>query len=406
MLYEYTAVDLKNRRLKGNIDAASPREVKTILKEKRLLIISIKAKEKSSLFANFNKKRKARLNFVNLVNFTRQMGIMINAGLSIVDSLDILSSQAKNLDEKTVISKLEEHIKSGTSLSEAMKDFKSSFPPYYISLIKAGESSGKLDDVFLRLAENLEKAREFRGKVTGALIYPIVVVIAIIAVAFIMITFVLPRLLELYKNFNVDLPLTTQVIIAISSFFSKFWPLIISVVAATVIGIKTISRSPKNKKIIDAHLLGIPVFGSIIQKSILVEITRTLSILIKSGVPILESLNIVKDITNNLVYQEALSLVYENVEKGMTLGDALSSTELFPSIFVQMTAVGERTGKLDDTLIRLSRYFQMETELAVKAATTLIEPAILIVLGIGVGFLVLSVLTPIYNLTSSFGVAQ
>ncbi len=406
MLYEYTAVDLKNKRIKGVVDAATAREVKTILKEKKLLIISIKAREKSSLFAYFNKKKKARLNFVSLVNFTRQMGIMINAGLSIVDSLNILSSQAKNLDEKTVISKLEEYIKGGTSLSEAMKNFQSSFPPYYISLIKAGESSGKLDDVFLRLAENLEKAREFRGKVTSSLIYPIVIIVGILAVAFIMITFVLPRLLELYKNFNVDLPVSTKVIIAVSSFFSKFWPLIITGLTAIVIAIKAISKSPKNKKIIDAHLLGLPVFGPIIQKSILVEITRTLSILIKSGVPILESLNIAKDITNNVLYQEALSIVYENVEKGMTLGDALAATELFPSIFVQMTAVGERTGKLDDTLIRLSTYFQMETELAVKAATTLIEPAILVVLGVGVGFLVLSVLTPIYSLTSSFGAAQ
>lgn len=405
MLFEYTAIDLHHRKIKGILEAVNEQEVKMLLKEKKLFIVDIQERS-SALPFQFGQKPKGKLNFNQLVDFTRQMGIMINAGLSIVDSLNIIANQSTNFNEKLVVTKLEDHIKSGTTLSEGMKDFGNSFPGYYLSLIKAGESSGKLDEVFMRLADNLEKSKEFRGKVMGALIYPIVVVIAIVVVAFIMMTFVLPKLLEMYKNFNVDLPFTTQMIIYVSNFSQQFWPLIIIAVGVIAVVIKQFLRNPKNKRMLDLYTLKIPVFGDIIKKSVLVESTRTLAVLIKSGVPILEGIDIIKNTTGNSVYRDAFAMVHLSIEKGRTLGDALADTELFPSIMIQMASVGERSGKMDDTLMRLSNYFQMETEIAVKTATTLIEPMILVVLGLGVGFLVVSVLTPIYNLTSSFGAAK
>jgi type IV pilus assembly protein PilC len=187
---------------------------------------------------------------------------------------------------------------------------------------------------------------------------------------------------------------------------SKFWPLIILGTFLGVVFVQRLFKRPANRKVLDMYLIKIPVFGDIMQKSILVEATRTLAILIQSGVPLLEAITIVKRTTNNVLYQDAFADVYEDIEKGRSLGEALSDTNIFPPIFVQMTSVGERTGKLDDTLMRLSRYFQMESELAIKTATTLIEPAILIILGLGVGFLITSILTPIYNLTSSIGAAR
>ncbi|MFA6005045.1 MAG: type II secretion system F family protein [Patescibacteria group bacterium] len=405
MLFEYTAIDLHHRKIRGILEGVNEQEVKLLLKEKKLFIIAIE--EKRTVFPfQIGQKQKGKLNFNQLVDFTRQMGIMINAGLSIVDALSIMSTQSTNFNEKLVITKLEDHIKSGNTLSGAMHDFPETFPSYYLSLIKAGESSGKLDDVFMRLADNLEKSKEFRGKVMGALIYPIVVVIAIVVVAFIMMTFVLPKLLDLYKNFNVELPITTKFIMAVSKFCQDFWPLIIVASIVSVVGLKSVLKNPKYRKKMDRYMLKIPVFGSIIKKSILVEATRTLGVLIRSGVPILEGIDIIKNTTDNEVYRDAFAMIHLSVEKGRTLGDALADTDLFPSIMIQMASVGERSGKMDETLFRLSNYFQMETEIAVKTATTLIEPAILVVLGLGVGFLVVSVLTPIYNLTSSFGAAQ
>ena len=407
MQFEYHVLDLKNKRLKGVLEATDAKDAQRMLKEKKFFIVKIKPKKPFfNIFSQLNQKKKGKFNFNGLVNFTRQMGIMINAGLSLIDALEIISVQSKDINQRLVVNKIQEYIKSGSALSTAMTNMPESFPNYYVSLIKAGESSGKLDDVFIRLADNLEKAREFKGKVVGALIYPIIIIIAIFVVGFIMMTFVMPQLLELYENFDVDLPFTTQVIMSLSNFMSRFWYLIIFFIILSIVGIKVLLRNPKNRKILDQFLLRIPVFGDLLQKSILVETTRTLAILIKSGVPLLEAISIVRSTTSNALYQEAFADVYSNIEKGVALGDALNETDIFPTIFVQMTTVGERTGKLDDTLMRLSRYFQMESELAIKSATTLIEPLILVILGLGVGFLVLSILTPIYNLTSSIGAAR
>lgn len=405
MIIEYTAIDLRKKKVRGVLETASLQEAKMILKERKYFILSLKERRKSFL-EEYYPSKKARLSFDSLVDFTRQMGIMTNAGLSLVDSLNIIATQSRDISQRIIVTKLEEHIKNGNSMSIAMSDFAESFPNYFISLIKAGESSGKIDDVFLRLADNLEKTKEYKSKVTGALMYPAIIVIGIFVVAFIMMTFVLPKLLDLYKNFNVTLPFTTQVIIGLSNFMQKYWILVLMFVAATIVVIRILLNNPQNQRQLDYFMLKVPVIGGILQKSVLVESTRTLSILITSGVPILEAINIVKNTTSNLLYREAFESVYSDVEKGRNLGDSLSETDLFPTIFVQMATVGERTGKLDDTLMRISRYFQMESEIAMKTAMTLIEPLILVVLGLGVGFLVLSVLTPIYNLTSSFGAGQ
>lgn len=407
MQFDYQIIDRKQKRSQGTLEAGSIREATAILKEKNAFLVRLTPKQDLfRLLTELVKKKHGKLKFTSLVDFTRQMGIMINAGLSLVDALAIISEQTRDLDQKLVVARIETYIKGGSPLSTALLDLPDSFPNYYVSLIKAGESSGKLDDVFLRLAENLEKSREFRGKVVGALIYPIVIIMAIVVVAFIMMTFVLPQLLDLYENFDIELPMSTRFIISLSSFLSNFWPLIIIGTFLSFVGIKQFFKRPKNRKILDMYLVKLPVFGDILQKSILVETTRTLSILIQSGVPLLEAITIVKRTTNNALYQDAFADIYEDIEKGRSLGEALGDTNVFPAIFVQMTSVGERTGKLDDTLLRLSRYFQMESELAIKTATTLIEPAILVILGFGVGFLIISILTPIYNLTSSIGAAR
>ncbi|MCR4326584.1 MAG: type II secretion system F family protein [Candidatus Roizmanbacteria bacterium] len=407
MLFEYTVSDKSRRINKGTFEASTKEEAIRLLKDKGYLIVSIQEKHTvGDYYYQYLAKTKLKLSFGQLVDFTRQLGIMINAGLSIVDALSIIIRQNRDPRYHGIAVRIQDRIKSGGSFSDGLKEFPDTFQNFYIALIRAGESSGKLDDVLMRLAENLEKSREFRGKVVNALIYPIIVVLGMMVVGFVLMTFVLPQLLDLYNNFNIDLPLSTQIIIAISHFSQQYWPFIIIATIGGAIYARILIKREKVRKHIDGLTLRIPVFGKIIQQSVLVESTRTLSILLSSGVPLLEALSIVTNTSDNLVYQAAFGNVQKNVERGVSLGDALTDENVFPDIFVQMTSVGEKTGQLDDTLMRLSRYFQMETELAVKAATTLIEPLVLVVLGIGVGFLVVSVLTPIYNLTSSFGVAR
>lgn len=223
-----------------------------------------------------------------------------------------------------------------------------------------------------------------------------------VGVMFVMVTFVIPQLLSLYKDFNVDLPVTTQILITISSFTSKTWPIILGVVAGSVVLLRRFLATYQGKHLYDELIMSLPVFGKVVSISDLVDSTRTLSILIGSGVSILDALNIIIDTNTNTIFKSAFTNIYKNVEKGVSLGDSMAHEGVFPPILIQMVIVGEQTGKLDETLLRISNYFEMESEMAVKTMTTLIEPMILIILGLGVGFLVMAVITPIYNLTNSF----
>ena len=399
MLFQYKA--LKNGKTVIKKIEASTQEIVLDYLQKNdyfpISVIEINDKKINIFDSLINK-----IDFNDIVDFTRQVALMLNAGLTLIDSLEILKKQTNKIILKKMIEEISIKIKGGSSFSVALLDYKNLFSKLYISLVKSGEASGKLGEILLRLADNLEKEREFKSKLKGALVYPAIVIIGMFVVMFIMVTFVLPKLLGLYKDFNVELPLSTKILIAVSNFSTQFWPLVLVLIFTASYFIKKYLATKIGKNNFDQFTLKLPVFGKIIAVSALVESTRTLAILIASGISILDTLSIVVDATENAVYQQAFLTVSHKVEKGLSMGTAFEQEEIFPPILVQMTQVGEQTGKLDDTLFRLSKYFEMQSEMATKTMTTLIEPAILVVLGVGVGFLVMSVITPIYNLTNSF----
>lgn len=399
MLFKYKALK-EGKIVEKKIEASSEEALVEYLQKNNYIPISITEikNHQESIFSFLNNT----VSFNDIVDFTRQLAIMLNAGLTIIDALEILKKQDLKPVMKKIIIDIDNEIKSGNSFSSALKKHRQFFSSLYIALVKSGEASGKLSEILLKLADNLEKEREFKSKLKGALIYPAVIFIAMIVVMFIMITFVIPKLLNLYKDFNISLPLITQILIIISDFMVKFWPFLIMTFFSLQFFAKKYFQTYKGKKSLDQFLLKLPVFGKIISISSLVDSTRTLAILVNSGISILDSLDIVIETTENLIFKEAFKNVYQKVEKGQSLGKSLEEEEVFPPILVQMTTVGEQTGNLDDTLMRLSKYFESESEIAMKSATTLIEPAILVILGLGVGFMVMSVITPIYNLTSSF----
>jgi type IV pilus assembly protein PilC len=399
MYFKYKALkgtDIIERQIEAN----STDSVLDYLKKNNyfpISVVEVKQKQQSFITLLNNK-----VTFNDIVDFTRQIAIMINAGLTLIDALEILRKQLAKPGLKKLVGDIDETIKAGGSFSSALKKFPGNFPGLYIALVKSGEASGKLGEILLRLADNLEKEREFKSKLKGALIYPTLILIGMVAVMFIMITFVIPKLMNLYDDFDIELPVTTQVLMLISNFSVRFWPLMIAGVFGLVYLLKRYSKTKSGKAYLDQLSLKLPVLGRVISISALVDSTRTLSILIGAGVSILDALSIVIDTTDNAIYQQAFMNVSRKVEKGQSLGNALDQEGIFPPILVQMSLVGEQTGNLDDTLLRLSKYFEMESEITIKAMTSLIEPMILVILGFGVGFLVLSVITPIYNLTSSF----
>jgi len=389
-----------NKIIEKKIDAESEASVLSFLKENQYFPIEIKKIENESF--SYLSPFFDRVNFNDIVMFTRQIAMMLNAGLTLIGSLAILKKQTTKQSYLRLLENIDKEIRSGNSLSSALKKHRNLFSNLYIALVRSGEASGKLNEILSKLADNLEKQREFKGKITSALIYPVIIIIAMIGVMFVMITFVIPKLLNLYKDFNIELPITTKVLIAVSSVLTKTWPIILVLLFVFLPLIGKIINLPPVRYKIDYYLLRLPVFGRIIQMAALVDSTRTLAILINSGISILDSLNIIIDISDNIIYKKTFESIYKQVEKGSPLGEAFEKEAIFPPILVQMITVGEETGHLDETLNKISRYFEMESEIAVKVATSMVEPLILVVLGLGVGFLVMSVITPIYNLTSSF----
>jgi len=398
MRFSYKAI--KNDKIVTSvIEASTEIEVLNYLRKNAYTPISIR--QNQPLFPQFNSIFN-KVAFVDIVDFTRQLAIMLNAGLTLVDCLAILEKQITKEGMVAVIRSIQKEILSGNTLSRALQKYPGHFSNLYIALVKSGEASGKMSDILLKLADNLEKQREFQSKIKGALTYPIVVFVGMIVIMFIMITFVMPKLLNLYKDFNIDLPLSTKILMAVSSFLVQFWPFMIAGGFIASRFIRNYLKTVRGKLLLDTIMLRLPIFGKVVSISSLVDSTRTLSILIGSGVSILDTLSIIIETTENSLYRNSFKNILKQVEKGVSLGDSFNNENLFPPILVQMVTVGEQTGHLDDTMMRISHYFDLEAENSIKTITTLIEPLILVVLGVGVGFLVISVITPIYNLTTSF----
>lgn len=396
--YNYRAKGIKGEVQNGIVEAGSLRQATSLLHERGFYIINIKElTPKFSLQIGHNK-----ISFDELVHFTRQLSTMITAGLTLVDSLAIIKQQLTKPATLKLVTQIEDEVEGGKSFADVLKKYPETFPPIYIALVKAGEASGKLDTILDRLAENLEKSRDFRNKIRGVLIYPAIVVTGMMTVSLIVMTVVVPRLTQMYKEFGVTLPLPTQILIAVSTFLINYWFIMVGSFVVIFLIFMRWKETWTGKHVLAGVSLRIPIFGALIKQSTLVEITRTLAMLIDGGVPILLSLEISRDATSNILYKEAFTQAAKKVEKGFPLSEPLSDTSLFPPILPQMVVVGEQTGKLGDSLFKLSRYFETEAETAIRALTTMIEPLIMVVLGLGVGFLVMAVLLPIYSLTSKF----
>ncbi|MBI5620316.1 type II secretion system F family protein [Candidatus Gottesmanbacteria bacterium] len=399
--FNYKASDKDGKEVRGLVEGPNIQAAVKLLRSRELFVVSIKETHKDSgisdLLARFKK-----VGFGDVVNFTRQLATMIVAGLSLPDALTILRTQATNPAFVRLIADVEHQIVGGGNLGDSLAKYPNVFSPIYIALVRAGESSGTLDKVLTRLADTLENQSEFRSKVKGAMVYPVIIVIGMVAVVMVMMTVVIPKLTDLYKDFGIDLPLSTKLLISASNFFVQFWWLMIAGMVGLVVGYGKWRKTPLGELMVDSFTLRIPLFGDLTKKVLLVEFTRTLAMLISAGIHILQGLQTLRDSLGNVLYRNAIDEIGKKVEKGFPLGETFAQYDVFPPIVSQMMKVGEETGKLDDTLVKLSRYFESESEHLVRGLTTAIEPIIMIVLGVGVGFIVISVITPIYNLTSQF----
>ena len=409
MQYSYKAKDNKGQLANGTLSANSQSDAVEILRQQKLFVISVKEQSGSSMQADELLSRFSHVGFSQIVDFTRQLATMLNAGLSLVESLSLLESQTPNPAFKKILGDILLEIKGGGTLEKALGKHPEHFNKIFISLISAGEKSGKLDDILLRLADTLEAQRAFQGQVKTAMIYPTIVVFGMVGLATLMMVVVVPQLTEVYNQFDVELPITTQIMITTSNIVVHYWWALLIAAAAFFIWLPLFSKSPIGMRVIDTVTLHLPVWGSLKKDTVMTELTRTLALLIKAGVPILDSLEIVAENNSVCLSFGQFFIIFSTscIKPMSSILSASSKTRVetfvrYPPIFSQMVKVGEQTGKMDETLSRISIYFETSGSEKVKRLTASLEPLILGVLGIGVGFLVFSIVMPMYQLTQAF----
>lgn len=398
--YDYKAKDNEGETRKGIVEAKDEKFAVKILRERGFFVISLKPRSRG-LLAEAGGGFFSRVSLSDKVNFTRQLSTMIMSGLPVTEALEILELQTSPAMAK-IINEILRDVEGGGNLASALEKHPDVFDQVYIALIRSGEAAGVLDKVLNRLADNLEKEKEFNGKVKGALIYPIIVVSAMILVSGIMIVFVIPKMTKIYEEFQAELPAPTKILMAISNFATNYWWLCLLMIAGLILGIRVLSKNPQFKKRYDEIILNLPIVGNLRKQIMLTEFTRTLGLLISAGILIVDAIDIVRHSLKSPVYERAITEAGKEVEKGLPLATALARAEVFPPILPQMIAVGEETGKLDEVLTKVSSYFEQEAESAVKGLTSALEPLIMIVLGVGVAFLMIAIIMPIYNLTNQF----
>jgi type IV pilus assembly protein PilC len=396
-LYKYKAKTFEGEIQEGRIEARDERHAAEQLRQREWVVVNLKEIQKTTGGGLLG----GRVSRQEVMVMTQQLSTMISAGLPLSDALEMLRVQARPTFGQ-ILSDVQRDVQAGMSLGDALSRHPKVFKDIYVALVRAGEASGKLDEVLVRLAENEEKSREFRQKTIGAMIYPVVVMIAMVVVIFVLMVFVMPQMMEMYQDFGTELPLPTQILIGVSGVFGRLWWLMIAGVVGGSIAFINWRKTPVGRERTDRWILKLPVVGPLIEMMILADFSRTMELLISAGISILQALEIVENALSNVVYQKAILQSRRALEKGMPLAATLAKVQVFPPLMAQMVSVGEETGELESVLGKVSHYYATESEQKVKNLTTAIEPLIIIVLGIGVGFVVISVVMPIYNLTSAF----
>lgn len=334
-----------------------------------------------------------------LSQFTSQLSILINAGLPIVRSLKILSNQMKRGLLKDIVGQVAEDVETGVSLSEALARHPKAFDKLYVNMIKAGEAGGILDVILQRLAGFMEKAEVLKKKVIGAAIYPAVVMGVAVGVVFIIMAFIVPKFTQVFQQAGVgELPVLTQFLIASSDFTANYWYILFLIPIAALIGLSIWSKTAIGRLMIDRFKLRMPLFGVILKKSVIARFARTLGTLLQSGVPILDALNIIKNAIGNKVLENAITHTHDSIREGEGIAGPLGESKVFDDMVINMIDVGEETGELDKMLLKIADVYDFEVDVAVSSLTSILEPLLILGLGITVGFIVMALFLPLITL--------
>ncbi len=386
--------------VEGEMEAAERSIVVGRLRDRRMIVLEVNEK-KESPFNELIKKInpfKGKVKGKDLVIFSRQLSTMVSAGLPIVQGLSILVDQIENPYFKQIVDTVREDIESGSAIADAMGKHPDAFSDLFVNMVKAGELGGILDVILERLADYLESASDLKSKVKGAMVYPAVISMVAGGVTVFLLVVIIPRFAEVFEDFGQELPIPTQILISISEILQSYVVFLILGLVALIIGIKQYYKTDGGSKKIDSFLLKLPLFGVLLRKVAVAKFTRTFGTLVKSGVPILEALETVARTSGNRVVEKAVLDSKESIREGENIAKPLSESGVFPPMVMQMITVGEETGNLDTMLSKIADFYDAEVDTAVEGLTSMIEPIIIVVMGIVIGAIVIAMFMPIFQM--------
>lgn len=401
-VYEYTALDGSGKSINGIIDADSATAARQRLRGSGIFPVEIK--ETSSKPKDLRSRQISvsallkRIKPGEISVATRQLSILLGAGVPLVGSLDALISQIVNPPFKKTMAEIKESVNEGNSLAYALSQHSRIFSNIYVNMVRAGEASGSLDVVLERLADLSERQEALKGRFKAALAYPIFMFFIGTLVIFFLVTFVVPNITQVFGEMHQTLPIPTVVLIAVSNSLKSFWWLILMAAGCGFVIIRHLIKTPKGQHVWDRISLSIPILGSMNRKMVLARFGRTLGSLLHSGVPLISALQIVRNIVNNIIIAKVIDNAVEEIEEGKSLSGSLSQSEWFPSIVVQMISVGEQSGELEVMLGKTADIYEREVESQIMAMTSMLEPVMILVMGLVVGFIVISILLPIFEM--------
>lgn len=395
--YNYTAIDAGGRTVKAGMEAENEALVLNRLREQSMQVVEVKLGKKSGGFAIGKGKMKPK----SLVVFSRQFATMIDAGIPILRCLEILTNQMKDPVLKSALETVTQDVKSGMALNEAVAKHPNCFNKLYVNMIRAAELGGILDVILERLSGFLEYEAEVRGKIKSAMMYPVLVLCFSQLMLFVLFSFVLPKFKEIFNGMNAEMPFITRTLFQFGDFMAASWWMIILAFVGIIFGIKAWGKTPKGRYQLDFFKLKIPVVGELVLKMSVARFCRTFGTLINSGVPILRSLEIVGETLGNAVLSSAIENTRMSIREGNKLSIPLINSGLFPGMVTQMIDVGEESGRLSEMMIKVGDFYDSEVEATVKGLTSMIEPMLIIFLGVVVGFIAISVMTPIFSIVNN-----
>jgi type IV pilus assembly protein PilC len=396
-MFEYTARAPSGQIQKGQLDAPSKDEVSAYLRKNRLILVNVREAPKQISFSFGGPRIKTR----DIVIFTRQFATMINAGLPLVQSLNILAQQTENKALRDVTKAVVYDVESGHTLADAFSKHPKAFTDLYVNMVAAGEAGGILDTILLRLATFLEKNDALVRKVKGAMVYPgVIISVAIIAIA-VLLVFVIPTFENMFASAGMELPLPTRIVIGMSNGLINYWWMAILAIGGLIFAIRQYYSTSNGRRQIDGMLLRAPVLGDLLRKSAVSRFTRTLGTLVSSGVSILDGLEITAKTAGNSVIHDAVMESRQSIAGGETIAAPLEKSKVFPPMVISMIAVGEQTGGMDEMLSKIADFYDEEVDVAVSALLSLMEPAMIVVLGVIVGGMVIAMYLPIFDMMNA-----